>query len=325
MWDVLWNAGAYLLVAVLAHFIILGIRRVAPAGSLHDDGAGGQPTLLASLGLTWRHAGANIALGLTLFIWLTPAVLCLHAVLSIILWDRPHALAGLPTAEFGPAEWVLVGCQACLVVPAIEEILFRGLLQSWLRRTSLLGHFALAAATLTRAAFGVAYHDTAADVDVLDISPVIFAVILVSGYVYALYRLQQRFQLSPAEVRAWKPRAIDLPPEGIFFETTTIVREQQARRERDWRRLTSFVAVYGSAMLFAILHVDAWPAPIALFVLGLGLGALARNTQSLIAPIVLHATFNLVAFIALVGTSVQAQPAASISLPLAYGSRLVLP
>jgi membrane protease YdiL (CAAX protease family) len=51
-------------------------------------------------------------------------------------------------------------------------------------------------------------------------------------------------------------------------------------------------AIYGSALVFAASHYFAWPTPIPLFILGLGLGYLAFRTQSLVAPIVLHAFFN---------------------------------
>ncbi len=47
-----------------------------------------------------------------------------------------------------------------------------------------------------------------------------------------------------------------------------------------------------SAALFAGLHVDQWPAPIALFVLGLVLGYLFQKTGSLIPCIVLHMGLN---------------------------------
>lgn len=53
-------------------------------------------------------------------------------------------------------------------------------------------------------------------------------------------------------------------------------------------------AIYGSSLLFAIMHAFAWPTPIPLFVLGLGLGWLAFRTQSLAGPIVVHSLFNLV-------------------------------
>jgi membrane protease YdiL (CAAX protease family) len=59
------------------------------------------------------------------------------------------------------------------------------------------------------------------------------------------------------------------------------------------RRLIGFwPAIVINAAIFAIAHFDAWPAPIALFVLALFLAYLAQRTNSLVASIVLHATFN---------------------------------
>jgi membrane protease YdiL (CAAX protease family) len=51
-------------------------------------------------------------------------------------------------------------------------------------------------------------------------------------------------------------------------------------------------AILLSSAVFAIAHFHAWPSPIPLFVLALFLGFLAHRTSSLVAPIVLHATFN---------------------------------
>jgi membrane protease YdiL (CAAX protease family) len=53
-------------------------------------------------------------------------------------------------------------------------------------------------------------------------------------------------------------------------------------------------ALYSSSLLFAAWH-SAWPSPVALFVLALGLGWLAYRTQSLVGPMVLHSLFNAVA------------------------------
>lgn len=47
-----------------------------------------------------------------------------------------------------------------------------------------------------------------------------------------------------------------------------------------------------SSMIFAGLHADQWPAPIALFLLALGLGYIYERTGSLLAPICMHAVFN---------------------------------
>ncbi len=51
-------------------------------------------------------------------------------------------------------------------------------------------------------------------------------------------------------------------------------------------------AIVGTAILFAMLHVNVWPQPVPLLVLGLGLGWCAYRSRSLIAPITLHALFN---------------------------------
>jgi membrane protease YdiL (CAAX protease family) len=52
-------------------------------------------------------------------------------------------------------------------------------------------------------------------------------------------------------------------------------------------------AIYATSVLFAMLHVSSWPAPLPLFVLSLGLGYLAYRTQSLWGPVLVHSMFNL--------------------------------
>jgi membrane protease YdiL (CAAX protease family) len=54
-------------------------------------------------------------------------------------------------------------------------------------------------------------------------------------------------------------------------------------------------AVFAASLLFAMVHRSVWPSPVPLFVLALGLDWLARRTQSLVGPVVLHALFNGVA------------------------------
>jgi membrane protease YdiL (CAAX protease family) len=58
-------------------------------------------------------------------------------------------------------------------------------------------------------------------------------------------------------------------------------------------------AIYGTSLFWAMMHANVWPTPLPLFVLGLGLGYLAYRTQSLVAPLVLHALFNGVACVML--------------------------
>jgi membrane protease YdiL (CAAX protease family) len=71
-------------------------------------------------------------------------------------------------------------------------------------------------------------------------------------------------------------------------------------------------AIYATALLFGSIHSN-WPTPVALFVLGLGLGWLAYRTQSLVGPMVLHMLFNGVACVTLLVS--QDEPAPSNGSP----------
>ncbi|GBD35712.1 hypothetical protein HRbin36_00826 [bacterium HR36] len=51
-------------------------------------------------------------------------------------------------------------------------------------------------------------------------------------------------------------------------------------------------AVFASSLIFAFLHAQAWPSPIPLFFLAIILGIVAARTQSLLAPLLIHAAFN---------------------------------
>jgi membrane protease YdiL (CAAX protease family) len=60
-----------------------------------------------------------------------------------------------------------------------------------------------------------------------------------------------------------------------------------------WRsRTPAGPAIFGTSLLFALVHASVWPTPVALFFLALGLGSLAWYTRSLAGPIVLHGLFN---------------------------------
>ena len=64
------------------------------------------------------------------------------------------------------------------------------------------------------------------------------------------------------------------------------------RADFDAQKWGPWLAIMCSSLAFALLHANAWPAPIPLFVLSLFLGYLAYRTAGLVAPITLHATFN---------------------------------
>jgi membrane protease YdiL (CAAX protease family) len=67
-----------------------------------------------------------------------------------------------------------------------------------------------------------------------------------------------------------------------------------------WVSRTPFgPAWYGTALLFGAIHSFAWPSPVALFVLALGLGWLSWRTRSLVGPMVTHSVFNAVGILTL--------------------------
>jgi membrane protease YdiL (CAAX protease family) len=65
---------------------------------------------------------------------------------------------------------------------------------------------------------------------------------------------------------------------------------------RAWR------GIYAASVVFAFVHSAAWPSPIPLLVLAIGLGALAQRSGGLVGVMVLHALFNAVACVVLLAS-----------------------
>ncbi len=238
-------------------------------------------------GLTRARWPANLTLGLGAFVVATPVVMGLHVLAMLLLPERPNLIVAVVQAGFHEWEWLFFALQLVVAAPLLEEIVFRGILMGWLRRASLSGHLAVLTMTLgVTATLGVYYYDPTANANLYDPGPLVFAVLLASGYGWQLYRLARRFQLREEEIQAWRPE----PGERGEFDE---------QRDRAWKEANATLAIYGSAMLFAFFHANAWPAPIPLFVMALVLGLLARRTQSLLGPLAFHALFNLTNMIAL--------------------------
>ncbi|MBI3704088.1 MAG: CPBP family intramembrane metalloprotease [Rhizobiales bacterium] len=285
------------------------------------------------LGLSWARWPANIALGIVGFLAAMPIVLGIFAVLTLVLEQSDHQVTQIAKGDAPAWLWILIAFQVSVAAPLLEEIILRGIVQRWLRHASLAGHLT----TLTFAIFLSLSDLMPANLEgtfnVQKIPAASFGVLLAIGYGFWMYRLARRFGLKEAEIQTWKsePSAPSLDP-SIADEAAA--RRLQARTDdeakaRAWADANARLAIYGSAMLFAIIH-SAWPAPIPLFLLGLVLGWLAHRTQSLIGPITLHALFNLVSFIALYGSVVSApdrngnaqttagRPSTTISVPASH-------
>src|SRR5262245_37393827 len=220
---------------------------------------------LYHLGLTARRTSANTVLGFLAWLALAPFVLFLHVAVnawySIFTSAKPeeHPLGELGTANLFPVEWLLLVFTAVVAAPVLEEFLYRGVLQPWFMSRSWGGLAAIGAALFT-----------------------------------ALYERASQI------VTAWQARNVrdmlhQLEPAAfvLLMMPGWLLAERVARHWLRYPRAAG--SIYGTSLLFAASHSFAWPQPIPLFVLSLGLGFLAYRTRSLVAPIVLHMLFNSIA------------------------------
>lgn len=269
-------------------------------------------------GLSWGRWQANVALGAAAFVVVTPIVLGVFALITLFVSDIPHPLTQIAKNGLEWFEWALIAFQAVIAAPLVEEVFHRGILLGWLRRATLGGHLVLGAMSIVLVGMTVAQFNP--QPSLLDyLNPILFVILLVAGYGVMLYRTARQFHLSKEELREWRVAPAPWPEEFVRLaaadEASDAVisidearemrlrwREANEARVREWAEANADLAVLGSSIFFAALHSQAWPAPVPLVILALVLGWMARRTQSLIGPIVLHALFNLCSYIALFGS-----------------------
>jgi membrane protease YdiL (CAAX protease family) len=260
------------------------------------------------LGVSLARWRPRVAAGIVGFLAAMPVVWMIWTAAIVVFGREAHQLETLARERLAPVEWALLLVQAAVLAPIGEEWLFRGLLQGWLRRASPAGHIgvALAAvslgalptlAALTRegeAAAEIPWHGLA------------FAAVLAAIYLAgALRNWRPVLQGGLAHfVEPSRGAPSTAPSDGKSENAAPAPNPArpalQGPRWEQFKHANARWAIIGSAMLFAVGHFETWPAPIALFPLGIVLGWLAYRTQSLIPSIVLHALFNVVAALVLV-------------------------
>ena len=225
----------------------------------------------AQVGLTVHRFGLNTLLGALAWGVLTPTVLALHALVNFCYHSltrvdpEGHPFQRLGQQHLMPLEWTLLALAAVVAAPVLEEFFFRGLLQPWFmeRRWGTLASVA--------AALVVALARRAAGLEA-----------------------------------AWKNGTFglhELEPAAFVVLMTPVCLFADRVVGRWLTRPGAANAICGTSLIFAASHSIAWPQPIPLFVLSLGLGFLAYRTRSLVAPIVLHALFNGIATVMLILSS----------------------
>jgi membrane protease YdiL (CAAX protease family) len=245
------------------------------------------------VGLTPHYLPRNLALGALGWILLTLPVYFLNAVVVYVnqfvfqVSQEAHPLTRLLSEVPATRDIVVIVLTAVVAAPVLEELFFRGLLQPWFGRShksSLVGlgiAFVLAleqregkiVAGWQNAGWLGAAQEAQALFFVAAMVPGYFLTRRVTGWVMQLWLSRRNTAGMP------------MHPRSVGRRTNCAVRAAGG--------------IYSASLLFAAAHSFAWPEPVSLFVLALGLGFLRYRTQSLTGPILLHALFNGVACVAL--------------------------
>jgi membrane protease YdiL (CAAX protease family) len=277
-------------------------------------------------GITWARWPANVVLGIVLYLVLTPLTLAIYLLAVLALGGEKNLIELTVQRGFTQWQWALLLFMTVIGAPLTEEVLFRGVLQGWLRRATLIGHIGFLLVVFVLGAVPLALYsavlvsegktqETLREVAPADwlaaVAPFVFNTVLVMVYAVWLWRLGRRHLHTALEVLYWHPGAdLLVPLTGVNPEEPT---EEEAgdapapsaaqddpllaARQQEWGVANARLAILGSAALFALAH--GWPNAIPLLVFGAGVGWLAYRTQSLIGGIVCHALFNSVACIVL--------------------------
>jgi membrane protease YdiL (CAAX protease family) len=277
------------------------------------------------VGLTLARWPANIVLGILAFLVISPIALTIDYLVTLGFPSEPHPFTKIIGPDFTPWGWALLIFATVIGAPLLEETLYRGVLQGWLRRASLAGHLCLMGAIFVIGARSLCCFDMAqlGQGPMREVAeqlapkgrseaaaPLVFGMLMIGCYGSWLWLLWYRYQRDqhelPASETAEAPNSADTsdaieededvtPVLSVALPLTDPVQDE---RQHAWAWAAARLSVFGSAMLFAMSHAH-WPDPIPLLFFGVGIGWLAYRTQSLIGPMVCHALFNAVACVAL--------------------------
>jgi membrane protease YdiL (CAAX protease family) len=267
----------------------------------------------SEMGLTTRHIGWTALLGFSGWMLLTPLVLLLNLTVNLLyrsfseLKEEEHPVMRLLRTEPGTLEIVVIVFTAVVAAPVLEELLFRGVLQPWFGGGRKRGWLALAGAL----AFAVMQRQTKMKAawtgsgllaTMEEGAAIGFVLLLIPGYFFArrLGAALADFTITPRQL---SDSSLPLQPDEQIMSSAgemlaipnpqlSELASEHAEPSRRERAMNQAGAIYATSALFAAAHSFAWPTPISLFVLALGLGFLVYRTQSILGSITLHALFN---------------------------------
>ncbi len=233
---------------------------------------------LRDLGLSFKRWWRQVAIGVLALLAIDPLLLGTQLLMTRIWKDNPHPLFEMIRKEFSPGVPQLAILLAVVVAPIWEELLFRGVIQSWMIRR--FQRRPTAPARLPAEILAVAAAPEAglpslqSNPEVSDSSgEVVF--LPESAFKPLLPGTEQDFP------NPWSPPHAELSAQAPERPVTP-----------GERRIAAFAGITITSLIFAMLHFEQWPAPIALFPLSVAIGYVYEKTGSFIAAFCMHATFN---------------------------------
>jgi membrane protease YdiL (CAAX protease family) len=240
---------------------------------------------LADLGIELRGITRQVWAGALGFLLFSPLVYMLNGLAVLVFKQNKHPLEQMVVGEPTAGIACLAFLSAVVLAPAAEELIFRAVIQGWLTRLFLRREvdeeldLAACPAPDQPAAVGADFPPERPEQEILAaLLPPLHSEVEVesSGEVTSL----------PVEVRVdpfesppgWEAQAGPGPP--------------GPRLPSSEKRRPSFAPIVITSAVFAAVHLPQWPAPLAIFFLSMGLGAVYQRTGSLTASFVMHALFN---------------------------------
>jgi membrane protease YdiL (CAAX protease family) len=191
----------------------------------------------------WRQAVHGVIATLIA----APPVYAIQFAAAQIWKPLEHPLSKMIAREFSVGVGWLAVVTAVVLAPMFEELVFRGILQSWL-------------------------------VGLID-----RGWRLPAGWSFDGGSASGAHSVSEPVAHVDDATAGDAIGSG-----RPTVADSAAGAGRDWGSM----GIVLTSLLFAFVHADQWPAPIALFALAMVIGTVYDRTGSLISAICMHATFN---------------------------------
>ena len=222
--------------------------------------------------LGWKNTGLipSIKQGFTWLIILVPIVYILQFFMVKIQLLLPgehvtdHPLTQLADQKLLALEWVMLFFTAVVGAPLLEEQIFRGFIQPWImaKKSGVL-------ITISCAIFLSVFQFRADWYKAFSLA-------------WGDRSMENDSQLQIHITKALGPLLFSLLVSALIFIIN--------------RKNKSHAAIGATALLFGMIHAFAWPSPVGLTLLGVGLGIAFAKTGNIVTPIFIHMGFNFLAF-----------------------------